>query len=236
MVLFGTIMNGISIIIGCLIGLFLNRIKEKYKETIIQGIGLTVILIGMQMAFQVNSIIIALLSMLTGAIVGEFFRLEGALNRVGNWIGGKFTNTNDDVNVAQAFVTSSLLFVVGAMAILGALDSGLRGDHEILLTKAVLDGFTSFILTTTLGFGVIFSVIPVVFFQGTIALLATQIENLIPEAIFNDLLVDITAVGGLLIVAIGLNLLNLTKIRVTNLLPAIVMVGVFVFINHLFIL
>lgn len=236
MVLFGTIMNGISIIIGCLIGLFLNRIKEKYKETIIQGIGLTVILIGMQMAFQVNSIIIALLSMLTGAIVGEFFRLEDALNRVGNWIGGKFTNTNDDVNVAQAFVTASLLFVVGAMAILGALDSGLRGDHEILLTKAVLDGFTSFILTTTLGFGVIFSVIPVVFFQGTIALLATQIENLIPEAIFNDLLVDITAVGGLLIVAIGLNLLNLTKIRVTNLLPAIVMVGVFVFINHLFIL
>src|SRR5699024_6075089 len=218
------------------IGLFLNRIKEKYKETIIQGIGLTVILIGMQMAFQVNSIIIALLSMLTGAIVGEFFRLEDALNRVGNWIGGKFTNTNDDVNVAQAFVTASLLFVVGAMAILGALDSGLRGDHEILLTKAVLDGFTSFILTTTLGFGVIFSVIPVVFFQGTIALLATQIENLIPEAIFNDLLVDITAVGGLLIVAIGLNLLNLTKIRVTNLLPAIVMVGVFVFINHLFIL
>src|SRR5699024_7235840 len=195
MVLFGTIMNGISIIIGCLIGLFLNRIKEKYKETIIQGIGLTVILIGMQMAFQVNSIIIALLSMLTGAIVGEFFRLEDALNRVGNWIGGKFTNTNDDVNVAQAFVTASLLFVVGAMAILCALDSGLRGDHEILLTKAVLDGFTSFILTTTLGFGVIFSVIPVVFFQGTIALLATQIENLIPEAIFNDLLVDITAVG-----------------------------------------
>src|SRR5699024_11964113 len=102
MVLFGTIMNGISIIIGCLIGLFLNRIKEKYKETIIQGIGLTVILIGMQMAFQVNSIIIALLSMLTGAIVGEFFRLEDALNRVGNWIGGKFTNTNDDVNVERS--------------------------------------------------------------------------------------------------------------------------------------
>jgi len=233
MVLFGTIVNGICIIIGSVIGLFLTKIRDKYKETIIQGIGLTIILIGLQMAFQVNSIIIVLLSMLTGALVGEFFRLEDLLNRLGYWVGSKFTNKGENVNVSQAFVTASLLFVVGAMAILGALDSGLRGDHEILLTKSVLDGFTSFILTTTLGIGVILSVIPVVLFQGSIALLATQIEKLIPEVIFNDLLVDITAVGGLLIVAIGLNLLKLTQIRVTNLLPAIVMVTIFVYLNHM---
>src|SRR5690625_833945 len=235
MVLFGTIVNGVCIIAGCLVGLFLTNIKEKYKETIIQGIGLTVILIGLQMAFKANSIIIVLLSMLVGALIGEFLRLEDFLNKIGYWIGRKFTSTKDDVNISQAFVTASLIFVVGAMAILGALDSGLRGDHEILLTKAVLDGFTSFVLTTTLGIGVIFSVIPVVLFQGTIALLANQIKDLIPEEIFNDLLVDITAVGGLLIVAIGLNLLKLTQIRVTNLLPAIVMVGVFVFFYHLLI-
>lgn len=233
MVLFGTIVNGICIIIGSVIGLFLTKIRDKYKETIIQGIGLTIILIGLQMAFQVNSIIIVLLSMLTGALVGEFFRLEDLLNRLGYWVGSKFTNKGENVNVSQAFVTASLLFVVGAMAILGALDSGLRGDHEILLTKSVLDGFTSFILTTTLGIGVILSVIPVVLFQGSIALLATQIEKLIPKVIFNDLLVDITAVGGLLIVAIGLNLLKLTQIRVTNLLPAIVMVTIFVYLNHM---
>ena len=233
MVLFGTIVNGLCIIIGSVIGLFLTKIRDKYKETIIQGIGLTIILIGLQMAFQVNSIIIVLLSMLTGALVGEFFRLEDLLNRLGYWVGSKFTNKGENVNVSQAFVTASLLFVVGAMAILGALDSGLRGDHEILLTKSVLDGFTSFILTTTLGIGVILSVIPVVLFQGSIALLATQIEKLIPEVIFNDLLVDITAVGGLLIVAIGLNLLKLTQIRVTNLLPAIVMVTIFVYLNHM---
>ena len=233
MVLFGTIVNGLCIIIGSVIGLFLTKIRDKYKETIMQGIGLTIILIGLQMAFQVNSIIIVLLSMLTGALVGEFFRLEDLLNRLGYWVGSKFTNKGENVNVSQAFVTASLLFVVGAMAILGALDSGLRGDHEILLTKSVLDGFTSFILTTTLGIGVILSVIPVVLFQGSIALLATQIEKLIPEVIFNDLLVDITAVGGLLIVAIGLNLLKLTQIRVTNLLPAIVMVTIFVYLNHM---
>jgi len=234
MALFGTIINGICIIIGCLIGLFLSNLQEKYKETIIQGIGLTVVLIGLQMAFQVNSIIIVLLSMLAGAIVGEALRLENILNRIGFFIGSKFTTTKDNTNISQAFVTASLLFVVGAMAILGALDSGLRGDHEILLTKAILDGFTSFVLTTTLGFGVIFSVIPVVLFQGSIALLAAQIEKVIPEALFNDLLVELTSVGGLLIVAIGLNLLKITNIRVTNLLPAILMVSLFVSIYHLF--
>lgn len=234
MALFGTIINGICIIIGCLIGLFLSNLQEKYKETIIQGIGLTVVLIGLQMAFQVNSIIIVLLSMLAGAIVGEALRLENILNRIGFFIGSKFTTTKDNTNISQAFVTASLLFVVGAMAILGALDSGLRGDHEILLTKAILDGFTSFVLTTILGFGVIFSVIPVVLFQGSIALLAAQIEKVIPEALFNDLLVELTSVGGLLIVAIGLNLLKITNIRVTNLLPAILMVSLFVSIYHLF--
>src|SRR5699024_2112257 len=234
MALFGTFINGICIIIGCLIGLFLSNLQEKYKETIIQGIGLTVVLIGLQMAFQVNSIIIVLLSMLAGAIVGEALRLENILNRIGFFIGSKFTTTKDNTNISQAFVTASLLFVVGAMAILGALDSGLRGDHEILLTKAILDGFTSFVLTTTLGFGVIFSVIPVVLFQGSIALLAAQIEKVIPEALFNDLLVELTSVGGLLIVAIGLNLLKITNIRVTNLLPATLMVSLFVSIYHLF--
>ncbi len=233
MVLFGTLVNGLCIIVGCLLGVFLTKIKDKYKETIIQGIGLTILLIGLQMALQVNSIIIVLLSMLTGALIGELLKLEELFNRFGYWVGSKFTNKSDDVNIAQAFVTASLLFVVGAMAILGALDSGLRGDHEILLTKSVLDGFTSFILTTTLGLGVIISAVPVVLFQGTIALLATQIESLIPQAIFDDLLTDVTAVGGLLILAIGLNLLKLTEIRVTNLLPSIIMVAIFVYVNYI---
>lgn len=234
MALFGTIINGICIIIGCIVGLFMTKIQEKYKETIMQGIGLTVILIGLQMAFQTKSIIIVLLSMLSGAFIGEFLKLEHFLNKIGFWVGSKFTTTNEQVNITQAFITASLLFVVGAMAILGALDSGLRGDHEVLITKGILDGFASFVLTTTLGIGVILSVIPVVLFQGTIALLAAQIESIIPEAIFNEVIVELTAVGGLLIVAIGLNILKLTQIRVTNLLPAIFMVGVILYIYHSF--
>lgn len=233
MVLFGTIINGIFIIIGSFFGLFLTNIQDKYKETIMQGIGLVVILIGLQMAFTTESIIIVLLSMLSGALIGEFLRLEDFLNKIGYLVGSKFTTTKDDVNIAQAFITASLLFVIGAMAILGALDSGLRGDHEVLVTKGILDGFTAFVLTTTLGIGVILSVIPVVLFQGTIALLATQIENLIPELLFDQFIMELTAVGGLLIVAIGLNILKLTNIRVTNLLPAIVMVGVIIYVYDL---
>src|SRR5699024_6706732 len=140
------------------------------------------------------------------------------------WIASTFTNQSDDVNVAQACVTASLLFGVGAMAIVGALDSGSRGDHEVLYTKSMLDGFSSFVLTSTLGCGVILSIIPVAAYQGIITLLASKIEAFIPDALFDTLLIEITGVGGLLIVAIGLNLLKITNISVTNLLPSIFVV------------
>lgn len=224
MILLGTIVNLICIVLGSLVGVFLTNIPDKYKETIMQGVGLTVILIGLQMALKTESIIIVLLSLVIGAIIGELLRLESVLEAFGHWIASKFTNNTSDVNIAQAFVTASLLFVVGAMAILGALDSGLRGDHEVLYTKSMIDGFSSFVLTSTLGIGVILSVIPVGIYQGTITLLASKIEVLIPDALFDMLLVEITGVGGLLIVAIGLNLLKITSIRVTNILPAIFVV------------
>lgn len=234
MVLLGTIVNGICIFVGTIIGSFLTNIDEKYKETITQGIALTAILIGIQMALQVQSVIIILLSILTGAIIGEMLDLEKGLNKLGTWVANRFAMKESNTNIAQAFVTASLLFSVGAMAILGALDSGLRGDHEILYTKSILDGFSSFVLTTTLGIGVIFSAIPVVIFQGAIALLATQIERLIPDVLFDQILNNITAVGGLLIIAIGLNILKLTKIRVTNLLPSLLTVILFVVAIQLF--
>ncbi len=231
MVLLGTIVNIIGVIIGSVVGLFLTKIPDRYKETIMQGISLTVIIIGLQMAFQTESIIIVLLSMLFGAVIGELLRLEDWLNSFGYWIGSKFTNQNNDNNIAQAFVTASLLFVVGAMAILGALDSGLRGDHEILYTKSILDGFAAFVLSSTLGFGVILSIIPLGIYQGSIALLASKIESLIPATLFDALLVEVTAVGGLLILAIGLNLLKITNIRITNLLPALFVVGILLYIQ-----
>ena len=229
MVLLGTIVNVICIAIGSIVGMFLTKIPEKIKETIMQGISLTVILIGMQMAFETDSIIIVLLSILTGAIIGELLKLEQRLDTFGYWVASKFKTSG--VNVGQAFVTASLLFGVGAMAILGSLDSGLRGDHEVLYTKSILDGFTSFILASTLGIGVVLSLFPVGIFQGMVTLFAAKIEQVIPNQLFDTLLMEITAVGGLLIVAIGLNLLKITTIRVTNLLPALVMVVIFLFVQ-----
>lgn len=226
MVLFGTIVNGALILIGTLFGLFFSKIPEQMKNTIMSGIGLTVLLIGFQMAFQTEHIIVVLLSLLTGAILGELFKLDDKLNRLGQWIEQKIKKTNAESTVAEAFVTASLIFVIGAMAVLGALDSGLRNDHEVLITKGVIDGFTALVLTTTLGFGVAFSVVPVVLYQGTIALFATQIERWLPADFLQLFIYEMTAVGGLLICAIGLNLLKITNIKVANLLPSIITVGI----------
>lgn len=230
MALFGTIINGVLIIVGSLLGLVFTKIPERYKETVMHGIGLAVILIGLQMAFATNQIIIVLISLLTGAIIGEFFRIEEGLNRLGNWIGSKFRTKGNENSIAQGFVTASLIFCIGAMGIIGALDSGIRGDHGVLISKGIIDGFTSIVLTSTLGFGVILSVFPVVVYQGTIAIFATQIDKWIPESVLSGLIVEVTAVGGLLIVAIGLNLLKLMQIRIGNLLPSILTVVIIYYI------
>lgn len=236
MALLGTVVNGICIVFGSLIGLFFTNIPERFKETVMQGIGLAVILIGSQMALQADAIIIVLLSLLSGAIIGEWLHVEEGLNRFGEWIGSFVKTKNDNVHfsVSQGFVTASLIFGIGAMSVIGALDGGIRGDHEILITKGVIDGFVALVLTTTLGIGVIFSVFTVVLYEGAIALLSTQIERWIPQDFLDDFILQLTAVGGLLIVAIGLNLLKLTNIRIGNLLPSLVTVAIVFSVYQLF--
>lgn len=234
MVLLGTIVNGLCILIGSTIGLFFTNIPERFKETVMNGIGLVVLLIGLQMAFSTEVIIIVLLSIMFGAILGEMFHIEERLNDLGEWIGSKFTSSTDESGgtISQGFVTATLVFVMGAMAILGALDSGIRGDHELLITKGIIDGFVAIVLTTTLGFGVMFSIIPVLLYQGTITLLATQIERYVPDAFLNGMIVELTAVGGIIILAIALNLLKILQIRIGNLLPSIVIVVLIYFIYY----
>lgn len=234
MVLYGTIINGITIVIGSLLGLFFSNIQERYKETVIHGVSLVVILIGLQMALIADQIILVLMSILVGALIGELMSLEANINNVAKKLTSRLETSNND-DIAQAFITATLIFAIGAMAIIGALDSGVRGDHEILITKAIIDGFTALVLTTTLGYGVIFSAIPVVLYQGSIAILATQIEKIVPDHLLQGLITQITAVGGLLIVAIGLNLLKVTHIRISNLLPALLIVCIAFFVYELFI-
>lgn len=232
MVLLGTLANVMTVLIGTIFGMFLTNIKERYKETIMHGIGLTVVIIGIQMALETESIIIVLLSILIGALIGELFQLELIINRYAESMAGRLTKGDNSNNIAQAFMTASLIFVVGAMAILGALDSGIRGDHGILYTKSILDGFTAIVLTSTLGIGVGLSVLPILFYQGTIALLAAQIDQYVPDELLNQLITEITAIGGILIIAIGLNILGLLKIRITNLLPSLLLVVILIYLHH----
>lgn len=234
MVLLGTIANVLTVLLGTVLGLTLTNIKERYKETIMQGIGLTVLIIGIQMALETEAIIVVLLSILVGALLGEALQLEARLNRFAQSLSNRFTTDANSTKGAQAFITATLIFVVGAMAILGPLDSGMRGDHGILYTKSILDGFTAMVLTSTLGIGVGFSVIPIFLYQGTIALLAAKINEIVPEAMLHQLITEITAIGGILIIAIGLNILKVLHIRITNLLPALFVAVLFVYIHQYF--
>ncbi|MBS4207161.1 DUF554 domain-containing protein [Bacillus sp. FJAT-50079] len=233
MALLGTIVNGICIIAGAMIGRYLHRIPEKIKATVMQGIGLIVIILGLQMGLKSENFLIVILSIVIGAVLGEWLGLEDKLNEAGKWLELR-VGASSKGNIAQGFVTATLIFAVGAMAVIGALDSGIRGDHQVLYTKAIIDGFTALILTSTLGIGVIFSAVPVVVYQGLIALFATQIDRIVPQEVMDMFIVEMTAAGGAMILAIGLNLLGLTKIRVANLLPGIIVVAIIVSLIYAF--
>lgn len=232
MFLLGTIVNCMLIVLGSLLGKLFHRIPEKIKSTVMHGIALAVMVLGLQMGLATDNFLIVILSLVFGAIIGEYIDLEEKLNKLGEQLEKKIGNGNEKGSISQGFVTATLLYVIGAMAIIGALDSGIRGDHSVLYTKGILDGFTALILTTSFGIGVIFSAIPVFLYQGSIALFATQIDAFIPKELLDSFITEMTSAGGIMIFAIGLNMLGLTKIRVANLLPAILVVGLIVTIVY----
>jgi uncharacterized protein len=226
MILLGTIINGITIILGSIIGTIWTKISERTKTTVMHVVGLIVTLLGIQMGMKSEQFLIVIASLVFGAMLGENWALEDRLNSLGNWLEKK-VGMKHQGSMSQAFITSSLVFVVGAMAIIGALDSGLRHDHTVLYTKAVIDGFCALMFTATLGIGVAFSAIPVMLYQGSITLLASQINTFIPAALMDMLVIELTAVGGIMIFAIGLNLLKITTIRAANLLPSLLLTIIF---------
>jgi len=214
--LLGTIVNTVSIIVGSLIGLsFKGKIPEKYSQTIMHGIGLAVVLIGIKTALNTDAILIVIISFVIGSIIGELIRIEDRLDQFGDWIGKKISKNS--TGISKGFVTASLLYCVGAMAIIGSMESGLTGNHQTLFAKSILDGIGSVIFASTLGIGVIFSAVSVFIYQGIITLTASSIKPyLLPEVVS-----QMSAVGGLLIFAIGLGLLEIKKIKIGNMLPAI---------------
>lgn len=234
MILFGSLFNMLTIIIGTIIGRFLHNIPERMKETIMYGIGLAVVAIGLQMTFETTQIVIVIISIVIGAIIGEWMDLDGKVNTLGQWIEGKLPAKKEGPGIAQGFVTGSLIFCVGSMAVIGAIDSGLRNDHDVLVMKGILDGFTSIILSSTLGIGVAFSAVAVFLYQGSITFLATIISRYVPDDLLQFFISEMTATGGLMIAAIGLNLIGLTKMRVANFIPGIAVVAVIVTIMYAF--
>ena len=224
----GTIVNCLAIISGSLVGiLFKNGIPEKYNQTVMQAIGLAVILIGMKSALGCNDLLIIIISLATGSLVGEWIGIEAYLERLGNFLETKFSNTS--TRFSAGFVTASLIYCVGSMAIVGSLESGLTGNHATLFAKAALDGIVSIILSSSLGIGVLFAAVPVFLYQGSITLMAGFLKPLLVPAV----IIQMSATGGLLIVALGLNMLREKKLKVGNMLPAIFMPLIYFFIKNL---
>ncbi|MGB5988103.1 MAG: DUF554 domain-containing protein [Desulfobacterales bacterium] len=212
----GTVVNTLSIIAGSLLGLlFRGKIPQKYSQTIMHGIGLAVVLIGIKSALKTDAILMVIISLAVGSLLGELLGIEDKLDQMGNWIGRRISK--DSSGISKGFVSASLLYCVGAMAIIGAMESGLTGNHQTLFAKSILDGIGSVLFASTLGIGVLFSAASVFVYQGFLTLTAAWIKPFLSA----EVVAQMSAIGGLLIVAIGISLLEIKKVKIGNMLPAI---------------
>lgn len=212
----GTIVNALAIAAGTGIGLILKSgIRANYRETIMNAVSLSVLLIGIIGAIKTNDLLLLIICLAVGSIIGEALKIEDRLEGLGRIIESKTSST--DGSVSKAFVTSSLVFCVGSMAIVGSIESGLTGNHQTLFAKAVIDGICSIFLSSTMGFGVVFSAVAVFLYQGVITLASASLKGFLSD----EMIREISAIGGVLIMAIGFNMLKIKQIKVGNMLPAI---------------
>jgi uncharacterized protein len=226
-----TIVNVIAIIIGSLTGLIIHKhIKEEIKTVIFDGIGIFTLIIGLQMAFETQRILALSIALILGGIAGTLINIDRLIFRFGVFLKDKFAKKQEGNDFATGFLDASILFCVGAMAIIGSFKAGTENDYTLLYTKSVLDGFVSIIFASALGIGVAFSAISVLIYQGALTLLSIFIKNSVSPLILSEL----TAAGGAMIMMIGINLLNLKKIKTANFLPAFVFIVVFVILDPFF--
>lgn len=221
----GTLINAGAIIVGGTIGLLAHsKLPAKITKISFQAIGIFTMFVGIQMALKSNNYVLIVFSLLLGAIIGELFDFEQKLQRLSK----KFTRKNSDSSeqFTQAVITTFILYCMGSMAILGAIEDGLGYKPNLLIAKSILDGFSSIALAAAFGPGVIVSVIPLILFQGGITLGASYITNVVGEPI----ILELSAVGGLLLIGLSLSILEIKKIHVTNMLPSLIIVLVAGFI------
>lgn len=214
------VVNALVVIIGSLLGVaFRKKLSQRYSKTITQGLGLCVIVIGVSGALQSANMIIVIVCVALGSIIGTWIDIERRLEHMGNTLQAHFAKDDENGNFAKGFVTASLMFCVGAMAIVGSMDSGLRGDHSTIYAKSVLDFITSIFFAGTYGIGVMASALTILIYQGAIVLLSGVIEPILTAAVITEM----SAVGGVLIIGVGMNVLRREHTFVGNMLPAILL-------------
>jgi uncharacterized membrane protein YqgA involved in biofilm formation len=220
--LIGTFINIGTVLLGGTLGTLLgSRLPQRMQETILHGLGLVTLILGVSLAIKTSNILVVMGSILVGALLGEWWQIDRGLERLSEWLRAllaKKAPASSLGHFTEAFITASLVFCVGPMTLLGSIQDGLTGNYNLLAIKSLLDGFGALVFASSLGVGVIFSAVVILVYQGSVTLLAGFLQHILSQPMINEM----TATGGIMIIAIGLLLLDIKKIRVANLLPALV--------------
>ncbi len=227
----GTIVNTVAIIVGSMIGLFLKGgIPKRFDDAIMKAMGLSVLYVGIAGSLKCTETLVLIFSLVIGVLIGEAADIDKALANLGLWVENRFKKFSKGSNIAEGFVAASLLFCVGSMAIVGSIQSGLEGKHDMLFVKSILDGVIAIVYTSSMGIGVALSAVAVFVYQGIIALSAGFLGTVLME----EQITNIGAIGSVLIIALGLNMLQITKIKVANFLPAVFLPMIYYIVLSLF--
>lgn len=221
----GTIVNTASVIAGGCIGLLLKKgMPERIKTIYFQAVGIFTLAIGISMVWNMEHILVIVSSLVTGAILGEWWNIEKSTEQLSEWTKKKLHIGSE--KFSEGLTTSFLLFCIGAMTIMGAIEEGTGGTSRLLFTKSVMDGFSAVILASAFGAGVVFSAVPLLIFQGGLTLLAGYASDLLTP----EMIKALTSLGGILLIGLGINILEIKKLRIMNMLPALVVVVIFMWI------
>jgi uncharacterized membrane protein YqgA involved in biofilm formation len=225
----GTIINAAAVVAGSSIGLLLKKgLPEKYTTIYFQAVGLFTLILGIQMSMKISVPLLVVFSLIAGGLTGEFFKLDERMNRFGDYLKSKFKVGNE--NFTEGLVTAFLLFCMGSMSILGPVEEGLTGNvSELLKAKSLMDGFSSLLLASALGIGVLFSVIPLLIYQGGITLITRVVGGNIPDNYINE----ITVIGGILLIGLALDILKIKKLPILNMLPALIYICLFLWLSEM---
>ncbi|MBU1012962.1 MAG: DUF554 domain-containing protein [Bacteroidetes bacterium] len=220
----GTVVNVAAVMAGTIIGVLIqSKLPKKVIEIIFQVMGLFTLLLGMMMALKMQQFVIGIGSLVLGSIIGELIGLEKYMNRFSEWVKSKVKLKND--KFSDGLITAFLLYCMGSLTILGAIEEGINGNSELLLMKSLMDGVSSVALASALGIGVGFSAIPLLIYQGGLTLLASSVGSFFTEPIINEL----SAVGGVLLIGLGINILEIKKLRILNMIPSLMIVVILVY-------